>query len=267
MAGIPLLTPAIVLGALRYGETSRIVRLATREHGVQSAIAKGALRPRSRFGAALQLLSEGQAHLLPSRSSDLHTLVAFDLTATHSGLGRQLERFAAASALAELAARFVPPVANAALYDELRHDVELIELAPPDAIGVVALRAMWRLIAQLGLGPTLTRCARDAAALPEGTAAFSLRDGGFLCTTCARLGATTRLDTGDRADLVALLTPGAELPLLDDRDAAAHRRLLLRWVREHLSGDGGMPALEQWSAETTGTALRLNRRPADADGE
>lgn len=248
MAGTPLLTPALVLGTLRYGETSRIVRLATREHGVQSAIAKGALRPKSRFGAALQLLSEGQAHLLPSRSSDLNTLVAFDLAATHSGLALNLERFGAASALAEMAARFVPPVPNPALYDLLCLDVELIELAPPDAIGVVALRAMWRLITELGLGPTVSRCARDAAPLPVGAVALSLRDGGFLCAACARLGATTRLDGEDRADLVALLTPQGELPLLSERDAAAHRRLLLRWVREHLSGDGAMPALEQWSS-------------------
>ena len=49
-------SPAIVLSTLRYSETSKIVRLATREHGVQSAIAKGALRPRSRYGAALQFL-------------------------------------------------------------------------------------------------------------------------------------------------------------------------------------------------------------------
>ena len=130
MAGTPLLTPAIVLGALRYGETSRIVRLATREHGVVSAIAKGALRPKSRFGAALQLLSEGHAHLLPSRSSDLHTLVAFDLVATHAGLAGHLDRFNAASALAELATRFVPPMANPFLYDQLRDDIVLLELAP-----------------------------------------------------------------------------------------------------------------------------------------
>ena len=248
MAGTPLLTPALVLGTLRYGETSRIVRLATRDHGVLSAIAKGALRPRSRFGAALQLLSEGHAHLLPSRSSDLHTLVAFDLVAMHSGLAQHLERFGAASALAEVAARFVPPVPNPALYDQLGHDVELIELAPSDAIGVVALRAMWQLITDLGLGPTVSRCARDAASLAAGAVAMSLRDGGFLCAACGRLGATTRLAAQDRADLMALLQARAELPLLSDRQAAAHRRLLLRWVREHLSGDGAMPALETWAA-------------------
>lgn len=248
MAGTALLTPALVLGALRYGETSRIVRLATREHGVLSAIAKGALRPRSRFGAALQLLSEGQAHLLPSRSSDLHTLVAFDLVATHAGLAGHLERFGAASALAEVAVRFVPPVPNPPLYDRLRDDVELIELAPPDAIAVVALRAMWCLITDLGLGPTVSHCARDAAPLPAGGVAMSLRDGGFLCTRCARMGATTRLVAQDRADLESLLRHPADLPLLSDRQAAAHRRLLLRWIREHLSGDVAMPALEAWSA-------------------
>jgi DNA repair protein RecO (recombination protein O) len=247
VAGTPLLTPALVLGTLRYGETSRIVRLATREHGVLTAIAKGALRPRSRFGASVQLLSEGHAHLLPSRSSDLHTLVAFDLVATHSGLAQHLERFAAASALAEVAVRFVPPVTNPALYDQLRHDVELIELAPPEAVGVVTLRAMWRLIDDLGLGPTVSRCARDGAPLPAGAVALSLRDGGFLCAACARLGATTRLAAPDRADLEALLAEQAGLPWLSDRQNAAHRRLLVRWIREHLSGDAAMPALEQWA--------------------
>jgi DNA repair protein RecO (recombination protein O) len=90
---MPLVTtPAIVLSSLRYSETSKIVRLATREHGVQSAIAKGALRPRSRFGAALQLLSEGQAQLLTKEHRELHTLAAFDLTHLHVRLAADLER-------------------------------------------------------------------------------------------------------------------------------------------------------------------------------
>ena len=74
----PVSTPAIILATLRYGETSKIARLATRDLGVQSAIAKGALRPKSRFGSALHLLSEGSATLLPARSGDLHTLTQFD---------------------------------------------------------------------------------------------------------------------------------------------------------------------------------------------
>lgn len=246
MAGLPLLTPAIVLGSVRYSESSRIARLLTREFGMVSGIAKGALRPKSRFGAALQLLSEGQAHLLASRTSELFTLTAFDLSATHSGLAGHFNRFAASSALAEVAAHFVPAVSNAMLYEHFLDDIRLLEMVPIDGIAVVALRAMWRLITELGIGPAVSACARDGARLPDGGAAFSLRDGGFLCVTCAAGGATTRLGAADRADLVALLA-GADLPLLDQRRTIAHQRLLLRWVREHL-GDGAMPALEAWCA-------------------
>ena len=60
----PVATPAIILATLRYGETSKIVRLATRDLGVQSAIAKGASRPKSKFGAALQAHHAGTAPVL-----------------------------------------------------------------------------------------------------------------------------------------------------------------------------------------------------------
>ncbi|MEP6589824.1 MAG: DNA repair protein RecO [Gemmatimonadota bacterium] len=254
MAGSAALTPALVLGSLRYGETSRIVRLATRDFGVVSAIAKGALRPRSRFGASLQLLSEGQAHLLPSRS-DLHTLVAFDVTAVHTGLASSLDRFAAANALAEVAIHFASPAAGAPFFDWIRDAVTLLEHAPSDAVMVVGVRALWGLVTELGLGPSLSECARDGEALPAGPIAFSLADGGFLCSACAKSGTTTRLGVEDREALVALVEGGPELPLLTPPQAAAHRRLLARWIRAHLGGGGTFPALEGWEQGVTGPRL------------
>ena len=86
-------TPAIVLSTLRYSESSKIVRLATREHGVQSVIAKGALRPKSRFGAALQLLSEGQAQFL-LKSTGNCTCSPLRLVRLHAGLATELDRYA-----------------------------------------------------------------------------------------------------------------------------------------------------------------------------
>src|SRR5207248_4263624 len=50
----PLKTQAIVLRSIRYGEADRILHLYTPHHGRIGAIAKGARRARSRFGARLE---------------------------------------------------------------------------------------------------------------------------------------------------------------------------------------------------------------------
>src|SRR5256886_16505185 len=92
-------TPAVVLQTYRYSETSKVVRLATRDLGVQSAIAKGALRPKSRFGAGLELLREGTAPLYFRETRELHTLGAVDLIHLPRDLAAGLHRLARATAL------------------------------------------------------------------------------------------------------------------------------------------------------------------------
>ncbi len=243
----PISTPAIVLTTIRYGETSKIARLATRDLGVQSAIAKGALRPRSKFGTALHLLSEGQATLILSRSSDLHTLIQFDPRQVWTGLGARMDRFAAASLLSELMLRFAPATGHAESYDLFRDALAVLEAAPAAAVEPLGLRALWRLVSVLGFAPSLDVCARDGAPLPEEVAVcFSARDGGILCARCARGTAGTQLQPADRADLAAFLDPDADLPPLDERHLAAHRRLLDRYIRHHLGEGATLPALAFW---------------------
>jgi DNA repair protein RecO (recombination protein O) len=239
-------TPAIVLSTLRYSETSKIVRLATRGHGVQSAIAKGALRPRSRFGAALQLLSEGQAQLLVKEHRELHTLAAFDLAHLHVGLTADLERYATASALAEVMLRFAPPDPHPESYDRFRDGLTRLEVAPVPEVEVLGFRVLWQLVSVLGFAPELESCVRDGAVLPAGALPFSTREGGALCPACAAGHGATRLPERARLDLAALLDPQAELPVLDRRHAESHRRLLARYIRYHLSEGAELPALEFW---------------------
>lgn len=244
MPGAATLTPAIVVGAIRYGETSRIVRIATRDLGVVGAIAKGALRPRSRFGTSLQLLAEGVAHVIPGRG-ELATLAAFDPTDMHTGLARLLPAFLAASALAEIAARVVPPVAQEEIFETLRDGVRMLEHAPEAAVEVVALRVIWRLVDVLGHAPALEACARDGVLIPPGPAAFSLGDGGVLCRRCDLGASPIRLEADDRLALAFFVDGRGEAPELDPPHAAAHRRLLARWIVSHLS-EGELPALELW---------------------
>src|SRR2546427_7805949 len=93
-------TPAVVLQTYRYSETSKVVRLATRELGVQSAMAKGVLRPKSPFGAGLELLSEGMAQLYFRETRGLHTPRAFGVVGFARDLAADGGRFPRAAARA-----------------------------------------------------------------------------------------------------------------------------------------------------------------------
>jgi DNA repair protein RecO (recombination protein O) len=240
-------TSAIVLSALRYSESSKIVRLATREHGVQSGIAKGALRPKSRFGAALQVLSQGQAQLLMKEHRDLHILTAFDLRHLHVGLAADLERYAVACALAEVMLRFAPPDPHPESFDLLQQALDGLETAPARSVEALGFRFLWQLVSVLGFAPSVDACVVDGTPLPpDGPLPFSTRDGGALCQTCASQQGATQLPEDDRSDLVALLDPAATLPAFDARHGAAHRRLLARYIRYHLAEGAELPALEFW---------------------
>lgn len=248
----PVEVEAIVLTTLRYSETSKIVRLATRELGVQSAIAKGALRLRSRFATALQPLSEGRGLLVLSRSSDLHTLTAFELTHVPSGLATVLERYAAASALAELMLRFAPAAPHHEAYELLASALLHLERAPRDRAGALGLRWLWRMVAILGFEPALDSCVVDGSPIPaEGQLAFSVLEGGALCPDCARTVAASFLTPTDRVDLAALLDDRAAIPVLDPPHDAAHRRLFSRYVRAQLVEDRPLPALDFWQQQPT----------------
>ena len=242
-----LSSEAIILSAMRYGETSKIVRLATRDYGVQSAIARGALRPKSRFGAALQVLSRGLAQLIPARQSDLHQLAAFDLLHLPMDLGGTIERYTAASAMAEVVQRFAPADPHPELFEALRDALLGLETAPATSAGGLGLRGLWRLVAMLGFEPALDACVLDATAIdPSGPIAFSAQEGGALCPDCARTHAAQALPAEDRADLATLLDPDGRLPALDTRHDAAHRRLLARFIHHQMAEGAELRALAIW---------------------
>jgi recombinational DNA repair protein (RecF pathway) len=103
------------------------------------------------------------------------------------------------------------------------------------------------MVAVLGFAPALGACARCGGAARPGSACFSPQDGGILCSSCAQGIVGSQLRPGDRAALAAWLDPEAELPVLDERHLAAHRRLLERYIRFHLAEGASLPALTFWA--------------------
>lgn len=240
-------TRAVILQTFRYSETSKIVRLATRDLGVQSAIAKGVLRPRSPFGAALETLSEGVVQLYHKETRDLQTMAAFDVTELRRGLAGDLGRFAGAAALAEVMLKMAPAAPLPAAFDTFTHALDALVTAEPPHADAVAVRWLWLLVGVLGFAPELDACVRDGTAVAgNGGVAFSTAEGGVLCASCAGAQPPTRLPAHAYRDLLALNDAGAELPALDPAHAAAHRRLVARFVRHHMGESGPLSAMDFW---------------------
>jgi DNA repair protein RecO (recombination protein O) len=216
---------------------------------VQSGIAKGALRPKSRFGYGLELLSEGVVDLYHRDNRDLQTLGAFDVSDLHRGLAQDLGRFAGASALAQVLLKMAPPSAVPAAYDALVAALQAIERAAACDADAASARGLWLVSGALGFEPSLETCVRDGAPIThEGSdgVAFSAAEGGVFCARCAPSDPPTRLPPRAYQDLLALNDPAAPLPTLDDAHAAAHRRLVARFVRYHLEEAGPLTALDFW---------------------
>ena len=240
-------TDAIVLHAFDYLETSRILRLATRDAGVQSVIAKGARRPRARHASAIDLFAEGNVQLSMRPGRDLQTLTGFDVTRVRAGLGDALTRFSAASAIAELVLRFGNEEAQPELFALLSRILDALAVAPAAEARRVGIGGAWRLVAIFGFAPSMDHCARCHATIgDDDEAAFSHRDGGMLCADCARgTPLVRRLPLAARAAVAAWLDD-REPGMLDDPSLRAHQRLLREFVHEHLID--GARALRAWDS-------------------
>ncbi len=251
-------TDAVVLHAMPYLESSRILRLATRAHGVVSVLGKGARRSQRRFGSALDLFAEGEAHFYTKPGRDLHTLGAFEVVRARTAIGLDLDRFGAASALAELVLRFGRDEAEPGWYDAVVAALDVIAAATPERVREAGLAGAWALVGSLGFAPALDHCARCAADLEPGEAVrFSHPAGGALCEPCARASGVTRgLPADARAAVRAWLDHGERRvaaadggrPALDDRTVRAHQRLLREFLHEHLTDGRPLRAFDTWEA-------------------
>ncbi len=246
-------TDAVVLHAQLYSESSRILRLATRAHGVVSVMAKGARKAQRRFGSAVDLFAGGEASYYAKAARDLHTLASFEVVRARVALGRDLDRFTTAAVVAELVLRFGRDEPDPTWYAALVAALDAVESVPAETAREAGLAGAWALVGALGFAPSLDACARCGRELDAGAAVrFSQPLGGALCDVCARLGGATRMLPGDaRAALRVWLGVdpheiAGEVAPMDGRTVRAHQRLLREFLREHLTDGRPLRAFEVW---------------------
>lgn len=238
---MPLVTAdAVVLQAFPYGETSKILRLLTRTHGVQSVIAKGALRPKSRFGGVLEPFTEGIASFYLRDSRELQTLSGFELVRAQQSLGRDLLRFGGASLLAELVIRTASEEPQPGLFEALRDALHEVRDAEAVILQPVVLAQVWRIVALLGFEPALDACiicGRPFRA--DEDVSFDYAAGGARCSDCAPAAAGHQVPAAARAALQSLVAgQPVELPRTE-----GHWKLLARYLDHHVLEGGSLRSL------------------------
>jgi DNA repair protein RecO (recombination protein O) len=227
-------TGALVLQTFPYSETSKVLRLYTREHGLRSVIAKGALRPKSRFGGLLEPFTEGTATFYMREGRDLHTLSGWDLVRARQALGRSLSAFAGGSLLGEVVLRASTEEAHPEIYSALAEAWDGIAAAPT-ATGAerAVLAGAWKLVSLLGFEPQTDACvACGRPVAPDDPVRFDSLAGGVACTRCRPVGRI--LDPATRAD-VARMSRG-HVPSSLERPGA-HRALLRAFLDAQLAHD------------------------------
>ncbi|MFN8572792.1 MAG: DNA repair protein RecO [Gemmatimonadaceae bacterium] len=242
-----VVTDAVVLHAMDYLDSSRILRLATRDAGVTSVLARGARRSRNKFGSSLDLFVQGTAHIQVKPSRDLQTLVNFDIARSRSALSLDLERFSAASAFAELTLRVAQDAAHEALFDLVTATLDAVASAPADAIRTHAIGGCWRLIAELGFAPVLERCCMCHAEVAQGDdLAFSYAGGGIVCRRCVRTVALDRQLPGSAREAIRSWLAGDTPYVPNEAERRAHLRLLREFTAHHVDDDRELRAFLNW---------------------
>jgi len=182
-------TPALVIRATPFGETSSVVTLYCREFGKLRALAKGAWRPKSGFDGGLDLLSTSQVLVLRKSSGGLDLLTEASLES----------RFRVGTSLAAV----LGGLRVAELLDALTADgdpqPELFEVAhatvrrlsgwtgQEEPIPMLVAGFELALLSLSGHAPVLDHCVECHGDLPQRSrTAFGMLDGGTLCDPCRR---------------------------------------------------------------------------------
>ena len=242
-----LVTEAIVLHAFDYLESSRIVKLVTRDAGMRSALAKGARKSRRRFGSGLDLFGQGTAFLHTRPGRELDTLSGFEDVRSRAELGSDLERFTGAETIAEIVLSLGRDGADEVLFDAVADALDRLSGQTGTNAREATLAGAWRIVSAMGFTPTLDECAECGRALEaDEIALFTHSAGGVLCKRCASLSASGRkLPAAARAAIAGWIE-GKHDAQLSEADARAHQRLLREFLSHHLHDGRSLRAFDLW---------------------
>jgi DNA repair protein RecO (recombination protein O) len=226
---------AIILKRQNWSETSRIVHAFSRHGGRIKLVAKGARRPKSRFGAAFEPGTLAQVVYYTSRSSDLHT--ASEASVLWRPLREDLDSSSLLPVALELAFKATPAeTSNLALFRNLLQFLQSVD-ADHGGTRHTRLIAFFLLaLNNLGYNPVLDRCLSCRKPVSSEPHGFSAAQGGFVCAHCGRhIPETITLDPG-QFQALSLWHTHQSLPDLLPKSAKRLIEILTAFLNHHIAG-------------------------------
>lgn len=178
-------TDAIVLRTYNLAEADRIVLCLTRDAGLVRAVAKGARRMKSRFGAALEPFTFIRLDFYEKENRELVTISQVEILKSNFDLAAHPDSTDSLAYIAELVSEFAPPhEANDKLYRMVKACVEALASFADRPEMVVRYFEVW-LLRLAGLFPDLRDCSECNKTFGEDDLVYVDHEARQQCRTCS----------------------------------------------------------------------------------
>lgn len=183
-------TDAIVLRSYNLAEADRIVVCLTRSAGLVRAVAKGARRMKSRFGAALEPFTVIRLAFYERENRELVTISRAEILKSNFDLAGHLEVGEVFGYMAELIGEFAPPhEANETLFRMISACVDALAGAPHTARLVLRYFEIW-LLRLAGSFPDVRTCGVCGKQVAAEEDLFLDAESAARCASCSKGGGT-----------------------------------------------------------------------------
>ncbi len=181
-------TEAIVLKAMKYRETSKIVTLYTKKFGKLNVIAKGAMLTTSKFGASLEPMSYILAVLYKKETRELQFLSQADLIKPFLNLYSDYNKTAIGLSICGVVYRLIKfEEENQKIFNLLLNTLDKLNDAKKNEINFLWYFIL-HFLTELGFKINFSRCVSCGEKFSEGNLPqriiFLTDKGGFLCSKC-----------------------------------------------------------------------------------
>ena len=169
----------IVLSETNYSESSKILNVLTKEHGLIGIMSKGCRNMKSKLRAASRKLIYGTFHIY-YKENGLSTLIGVDIINSFSNTMMDLEKISYASFILELSNQVVKQTEESEVFNLLKDSLIKIEegLNPMAITNILELKYL----DYLGVSPSIDACAHCGS--NKQIVTLSSDAGGYICKEC-----------------------------------------------------------------------------------